>query len=194
MKRGVLRRATFSMSVAILLLVAFVVAPASAAGSPKPDGWVRVGQYCNDVDGCNSNSQTAFKGKNVFNTTGKGQTAKTEYSGFADQFHATMEFVMVIENDGSSASAIKVKATGSGWKVRYEDFNGVNITTKVVQGTYKTPVLPPGASYLFTAVVPFDSSDSDDMSRLVTFTAVSDLSRKDAVKLKMVLDDGGCGC
>ena len=151
--------------------------PASGASAPvtpkapvvrRPDGRIRLGTG-------------AFVGDNVYNTTGAGQSR----TGSAAK-GKTITFGISIQNDGSGADRFKVKATGaaaSAYTVKY--FHGTtDITAAVVAGSYLTPSLAPGATYLITARVTVKSTAAvgSSVTRLVTLTSVGNSVKKDAVK------------
>ncbi len=133
----------------------------------RPDGRVRLGTG-------------AYRGDNVYNTTGAGQTR----TGSAPYGHS-ISFGVSIQNDGTDPDLFLVKATGaaeSGYRVRY--FSGsTNITKAVVAGTFKTATVATGSSALITAKVNVKSTaaSGSSVTRLVTLTSVSDGARKDAV-------------
>jgi hypothetical protein len=72
----------------------------------------------------------------------------------------SVSFGIAIQDDGTAADRFKVKATGTAttrYTVKY--YRGAtDITTKVVAGTYLTPSLAVGASYLITAKVAVKST------------------------------------
>ena len=59
-----------------------------------------------------------------------------------------------------------------------------DITAAVVAGTYKTPSLAPGATYVITAKITMKSTAAagSKVTRLVTITSVAAATKKDAVK------------
>ena len=58
---------------ATLALSALSATSAAAAGTHKPDGWVRIEGYHND--GSNDPAQGPWKGKDIYNTTALNQKA-----------------------------------------------------------------------------------------------------------------------
>ena len=135
----------------------------------KPDGRIRLGAG-------------TLVGNDVYGTTGAGQSR----TGSAARGHA-ISFGISVQNDGTSSDRIKVKATGTaatGYTVSY--FRGASdITAAVVAGSYTTPSLAPGATFLITAEVNVKShaAAGSRVTRLVTLTSVGDSARKDAIKL-----------
>ena len=135
----------------------------------NPDGRIRVGAG-------------PSVGNNIYNATGAGQSM----TGWAVR-GGTMTFGISIENDGTGYEDFEVQATGgatSAYAVRY--FRGTaDITAAVVAGTYRTPSLKPGGTWLITVRVAVSSTAGagSSVSRLVTITSGADVPTKDAVKL-----------
>jgi hypothetical protein len=136
----------------------------------KPDGRIRLG------------TAGALVGDDVYNATAAGQAV----TGSALRNH-TVSFGISVQNDGAAPDRLKVRATGaatSRYTVKY--FHGAtNITAAVVAGTFKTPVLAPGAAYLITAKVTVRSTAAkgSSVTRKVTVTSTASAALKDVVKL-----------
>ncbi len=134
----------------------------------RPDGRIRLGAG-------------ASVGNNVYNTSGAGQSA----TGSAPR-GGTITFGVSIENDGNGYEDFEVQATGgatSAYAVKY--FRGTaDITAAVVAGTYRTPSLAPGGTYLITARVTVASTAAagSNVTRYVTITSGADMPTKDVVK------------
>jgi hypothetical protein len=134
----------------------------------KPDGRIQLGTG-------------AFVGNNIYNTTAASQSR----TGSATPGHS-VTFGISIQNDGNASDRLKVKATGtavSGYAVKY--FRGTtDITAAVVAGTYQTPSLATGATYLITAKVTVTTGAAvgSSVTRLVTISSVANSAKKDAVK------------
>jgi hypothetical protein len=163
--------------------------PKPIAAVARPDGRIRLAAtgYPGKVKPMNG----PFVGNNVYNATGAHQTdTEAWYSG--DVAGSYYKFDISIQNDGNKADRFKVMATGTattGWTVEY--LHGTtNITSAVVVGTYRTPSVAPGATYVVT--VKLTITLGADVTRLVTITSVADATKKDAVKL--VLKFVACGC
>lgn len=155
----------------------------NAAGIAKADyvaGW-RLRSTLRVPDGRIRLGTGPYVGNNVYNTTGASQSR----AGSAARGHM-VTFGISIQNDGNAAGRFKVKATGSaagGYTVKY--FQGTtDITPEVVAGTYRTPSLAPGATYLITAkvMVKQTAGVGSQVVRLVTITSVGSPTIKDAVK------------
>jgi hypothetical protein len=138
-------------------------------GAPKPDARVRKGTG-------------AFAGNNIYNTTGNNQ-ARTGAAARG----STITFGISVQNDATILTEkFTVLATGSStasYVVTY--FNGTtDITSQVESGSYTTPAVAPGATFLITATVKVRKVAivGSSVTRLVTVTSVGDGTKKDAVK------------
>jgi CSLREA domain-containing protein len=143
-------------------------APFTSPTLKKPDGRIRKGSG-------------PLVGNNVYNTTGVNQTR----TGSTTRGN-TITFNISIQNDAGS-DRFKVLATGSAtnnFTITYFR-NSTDITAAVVAGTYTTPVLAQGATFLISAKVKVKSTATagSSVTRLVTISSVADASKKDAVKL-----------
>jgi hypothetical protein len=168
------------------VMAALIVTPALAAARYQPDGLIRMatagvlGYPSSPFDG-------PWLGKNIYNATGAHQSAVWVSSGSTGPSFFT--WGISIQNDGSAADRFKVKATGapSAWIVTYSR-GTTNITSAVVAGTYRTPSLAPGATYLIHAkiTINFSSNLSGNLTRLVTIRSVANSTKVDAVKFGFV--------
>lgn len=185
--RSPIGRGLMALLLAALTTVTFV-APAAAtpadtqvqaAATYQPDGRIRrlcQDEYCEPV----------LLGNDIYNTTASGQKAKwTDYgdSGYGDP--ATVTFRITVQNDGTAADRFRLAASGitNGYTVKF--FRGTtNITGAVMAGTYRTPSLAPGETYLVKAKATLvDACCGDKTTRLVRITSVADPTKQDAVKL-----------
>ena len=135
----------------------------------RPDGRIQLGTG-------------ALAGNDVYGTSGAGQSR----TGSAAPGHS-VSFGISVQNDGTSADRFKVKATGSaasGYAITYKH-GSTDITSAVVAGTYRTPSLAPGATYLIAVSVAVKPSAPalSSVTRLVTLTSVANSAAKDAVQL-----------
>jgi hypothetical protein len=171
-----------------MLATSPVVAGGGSGGSlaHRPDGWVRY--YSRVREDITIVEPGPWKGDDIYNTTGKHQTAKhSELSGEPPAIYWV--FKVAIENDGSSDS-FRVHATGTGGVVKY--FRGTNnITAAVNAGTYETPTLGHGDKLIIKVRVYVGDPDTWTV-RLVTITSVGNSNRQDAVRIKSRWE--GCGC
>jgi hypothetical protein len=137
-----------------------------AAAVGRPDGRIRLG------------AAGAFAGDDVYNTTGAGQAKQ----GSA-RVGRSVTFGVSVQNDGAT-DTFRVRAPGStsAFAVRYRA-GGVDVTPRVVAGTYETPALGRGGTVLLTATVTVRPGAASRIARLVTVSSKADPSRKDAVKL-----------
>lgn len=120
-------------------------------------------------------------GNGIYNTTGLNQTR----SGSTAPGN-TIKFGISIQNDATASDQFKVHATGTsttGYSIKY--FHGTtDITAAVVAGTYTTPALPSGGTFLITAKVKVTSTAlaGSSVTRLVTTISTADGTKQDAVK------------
>lgn len=172
---------------ATLALTALSVTPAAAAGSHRPDGWVRYEGFHDGYLGKNDPSPGAWKGKNVYNTTARRQTATYTVIGASVSEKDYFYYAVTIQNDGGTSDRFKVKGSG-GAGVQY--FKGsTNITPMVKAGTYKTARLAAGAKTTITVRIHWNSPV---WAASVTLTSAADSTKKDVVKA--ALKAGSCGC
>jgi len=168
-------------------------AEALSAAARQPDGWIRfLGSY-NPTAIIAGGLPTPWKGKNIYNTTGKSQTSKADDFG-TSPVGTYYLFQVALQNDGTSSDRIKVRATGPGvlsdWTLYWHD--ELLVTDEVIAGTYKTATLAPAAKDFLTVWVLLEEMPSAEPAILLTLTSVGDTTRKDAVKVKIV--HVSCGC
>jgi hypothetical protein len=174
------------------VMAALLVTPALAAARYQPDGLIRMAT--SGCSGCPSHtSHGPWLGNNIYNATGAHQSAVLVFSGaFLSGEYFT--FDISIRNAGSAADRFKVKATGapSAYVVTYSR-GTTNITSAVVAGTYRTPSLAPGATYLIHARMTVNPrSNLSGNSRLVTIRSVANSTKLDAVKFGILQKPCGC--
>jgi hypothetical protein len=153
------------------VMAGLIVTPALAAARYQPDGLIRM-----------CRPSCPWLGKNIYNATGAHQSAVFTQSGGGIAADAYLTFDISIQNDGSAVDSFRVKATGpasSAWTVSYSR-GSTNITPAVVAGTYRTPSLAPGATYLIHAKIVIKEVGS--VTRLVTIRSVTSSTKLDAVK------------
>lgn len=140
----------------------------SPASPYRPDARVRL------------STVAALTGNNVYNTTGNNQTVSTTAGR-----RMMRTFVVNIQNDGSDSDAFLIRGPGSstGFTVAY--FAGTtNITTAVVNGTYRQNNVPIGgtrAIQMRVTVRPGAASGAVKSS-LVTATSANSGTLADAVR------------
>jgi hypothetical protein len=100
---------------------------------------------------------STWKGNDVYNATGYKQT-----SGVSGRRGATKTLMIRVQNDGSLAKAFTIQGPGSGNGITLTYLQGAtgstDITAAVVAGSYLTPVLEPGATWVIryrAAIGPF---------------------------------------
>ena len=139
------------------------------------------GTFVRRADGRIRLGAGASVGNNVYNTSGAGQSV----TGSAAR-GGTITFAVSIENDGNGYEDFEVQATGgatSAYAVRY--FRGTtDITAAVMAGTYRTPSLAPGGTYLITARVTVASTAAagSSVTQFVTVTSGADVPARDVVR------------
>ncbi|MBL8777694.1 MAG: hypothetical protein JNK12_17260 [Acidimicrobiales bacterium] len=124
----------------------------------------------------------ALAGNNIYNLTGAGQT-KSNTTCSSQYLEAG--FAVRMQNDGNVADRFTVKspAGNSRFTVRHASAAGT-VTSRVVAGTFRTPLLLPGETYeigIFvkaTAGTPRGAS----ITQTATVTSVADPTKKDVVK------------
>lgn len=132
----------------------------------QPDAMVRVG------------GQGAWAGWDVLGTDGRGQKVDTVAA-----VGTRAGFSVRVQNLGPEADAFVVRGQGSrpGVQVRYLA-GGIDVTTSVVNGTYRTALLAPGGRASLEARVTPSADTGAGLTRAVTTTSVADPSRADAVR------------
>ena len=171
------------------VMAALFVTPALAAARFQPDGLIRQAtQGAPAVPPVLNTYHGPWLGNNIYNATGAHQTAVEVAIGpGAWPLGSYYTFGISIQNDGSAADRFRVRATGapSAWVVTYSR-GTTNITSAVVTGTYRTPSLAPGATYLISARITLPQSSNSNLSgnvaRLVTIRSVANSTKVDAVK------------
>jgi len=120
-----------------------------------------------------------FKGNNIYNTTGAGQTVggKTTY-------------VIAIQNDGIRTDSFRIKGAASknGFKVTYLPSSGTgnSITYAVTHGTYVKRYLDPGERAYIRLVITLPSTSEGQSAEFpITVTSVGNTYVKDVVKVLM---------
>ena len=162
------------------ILAVFVAGPTAAAGSHQPDGWARYYKF-HSYDGSNNVDPGPWVGKNVYNATATNQIAKRRFVGATlegDYF----EFQVAIQNDGS-ADRFRVHGGPADSTVKYLH-GSTNITSAVVDGTFRTPSL--GSGEIYTIKVRMEGGE-----QLIELTSVAAPTKTDAVKVKVRFV---CGC
>jgi hypothetical protein len=123
----------------------------------------------------------AVVGNNLYNTTGLNQTR----TGAAGPGQAVTYFVSA-QNDAPFAEQLRIKgqASTTRFTVTYRNPAGVNITSQVIAGSYRTPVLAPGATHFIRAIVTIHPSAPANATLTRTATVTSDThpAIKDTVK------------
>jgi predicted outer membrane repeat protein len=127
-------------------------------GTYRPDALIR-----------NSN-QAAFAGGNVYNLSGANQTRSQ-----AKARGATATFVLRLQNDTPTVDKIRLRAPGTSnrFTVRYK-VGAANVTSAVVGGTYRTPLLQPGGVTNVTVQITVRNAAPRGITQAFLATARSD--------------------
>jgi hypothetical protein len=143
-------------------------APVLKTTKYRPDGLIK------------ASSAASYLGNDIYNRTATRQTIKVKQRRGAGH-----TFYIREQNDGNVPDRIFVKGprSGSAFTVRYFDGH-TDVTGKVVNGTYRTPLLAPnGAHTLRLRVnVPGDALLGVIGSWLVVSTSAHEPAKRDAVK------------
>lgn len=135
---------------------------------PRPDGRIKKG------------IASVLKGQDIYNTNGAGQTVV----GSAVR-GGTVTYYVSIQNDASFPDALKLRGTASTSRFRIKyTAGGVGITNAVTAGTYRTPALGSGETFVVKVQVTVLSSAPPGSSLTATLIARSNSvpSYRDVVK------------
>jgi hypothetical protein len=125
-------------------------------------------------------SDPAFVGDGVYNSTGAGQTVTISPAPNTQQ-----EFAIQVQNDGTAQEDFTLSGPGDkpGYTVQYLDTDGTtDITSQVVAGTFDTGNIAVGDTSTYHLVISVGSSPPPgDTSWLVTASSAHDPSKVDAV-------------
>lgn len=137
-------------------------------------------RWCFRPDGRIQKGAGAFVGDDVVNTTGANQT-RTAGLGSG----GSVTFTVRIDNDGNAHDQVTIRGTGgdSRFRVRYA-FGGQNVTSAVVNGTFRTPSIIPGRDRALTVVVDALPGSPSGSSRTLSIrlTSFGASPRVDVVK------------
>ena len=156
------------VAIGLLSLVTPVV---NASPLYSPDAEIRTGSG-------------SYVGYGIVNKTATNQTVTN--SALVDQ---KLTFWIRITNGGALTDSFKVRRSccfHEGYRVRYYDANGTDVTGKVTAGSFTTPVLAAdGGQYEMRATVKVRSlaAPGSFVNRLMTVTSVGNSTLKDAVRL-----------
>jgi hypothetical protein len=130
-------------------------------------------------DGLIAKGSRPYSGNDIYNNDGRHQTSVAT----APVGGRTL-FRIAIQNDGNLPDQFTVQATGPaapGFRIRYYRQESIEITGRVVDGTFTTPMLLPGDRYVIYAWVKATAS-GPSTSRHLTITSVGNPEKVDAVK------------
>lgn len=134
----------------------------------RPDGRIRRGT-------------SVTVGNNIYNVTGRDQ----KVTGSAVR-GGTVTYYATVENEAPFAEALRLRggASSANYVVKYRQPDGTNITTEVVNGTYRTPALEPKGTFQVTITVKVGARApvGSSLSALLTAISSTDGAERDAVK------------
>ncbi len=126
-----------------------------------------------------------LRGNDVYNTTGEGQSVTMT------TFPGRRRVYLTIQNDGDAADSFSLATTGlspAGYKLRYfRNRSRDELTAQIVSDTFVTPVLMPGQRYRIRIriVTTLAAQRGSELTRLFTFTSLSDGNAQDAARLSV---------
>jgi hypothetical protein len=124
-------------------------------------------------------TREAYRGNNIYNTTGTGQTRAVEAS-----VGQQSKFLIGIQNDGTHRDTLAVlgKKSNRDFLVQYFDSSGKDITTKVIAGTYRVTLNAREAQTVRMEVTPKSGASAGAVfDGTVKLTSRGDSRRKDTV-------------
>lgn len=147
----------------------------TAAASYQPDGAIR-------------RSGGPRRGNDIYNTDGAGQTFDSGSRRY--RAGAVRWLYVYLQNDGDSPDRLTVAAgalgpslTANGYNVRYFTPGLIEITAAVEAGTFTTALIQPGQRSAIRVRIEITAAAAhhSEVSRLLTITSTSDVSKEDAV-------------
>ena len=158
------------------------VEPSAAVVGAQPDGMIRLGPS-GYAGAPTSVDHGPWLGNGIVNATGASQTAIWLNAGSAMVAGTFYTYDISIRNVGSGPDRFGVKVTGAAtnaWVLSYR--HGVtNIPATLVAGTFRTPSLAPGATYLFSARITNEQGGGLS-DHLVSITSAADPAKVDVVR------------
>lgn len=188
------RRRGFS----IAILVAGMILATSAEGVLGADA--RAQHYRHRADaairyvGANSELGTyrdpgQWIGSRVRNSTAMGQTIKDKLAGAAPK-DAEYVYQLKIRNPGAARRfTIAVSGTGT-WPVAYF-VRGRDVTSAIVSGAYRTPILDRGQIFIIRITARLGRPGTS-LTRLIRVSSAAHPRNRDAVRLRIEYDRCGC--
>jgi alpha-tubulin suppressor-like RCC1 family protein len=147
---------------------------------PRVDLAGTVGRGTQRPDGLIAVSGKSLVGSGVYNTTGAGQSRSAKVKK-----GKTRVVTVRVQNDGNEPDRFAVKGTKSTKRfvIAYK-IGSASITKRVAKGTYRTPVVQPGASADITVTVKPRKSTTKGkkVTAKVTVTSRTDTTKKDVVR------------
>jgi hypothetical protein len=134
--------------------------------APRPDGRIRVG------------ASGPLRGNDVYGTlTGQSVTSGARRGGLTS-------YRVSVQNDSGLAERLLLRGQPSlrGFTVRYRTPTGVNITNQVVAGTFRTPAINPGGTYVLRVEVTVTRQAAPSLARTLRTTSTVSNLRSDTVR------------
>jgi hypothetical protein len=128
-----------------------------------------------------------YHGDNIYDTDGVGQQ-----EGSGGPVKSRIVFYVSVQNDGLVSDSFTVKRSGlfvDGYRVRYYNANGIDVTGKINSGSFTTPSLAPGADYVIRVVAKINSQATpcSSVTRLVTVSSVGDSGVTDVIRFTALI-------
>jgi hypothetical protein len=128
-----------------------------------------------------------YFGDNIYDTDAVAQQV-----GSGGPVTSRIVFYVSVQNDGLVSDSFTVKRSGlfvDGYRVRYYNADGIDVTGKINSGSFTTPSLAPGADYVIRVVVKINSKAApcSSVTRLVTVSSVGVSSLKDVVRFTALI-------
>ena len=119
-----------------------------------------------------------LRGNDVYGTlTGQSVTSGAPRGGIAS-------YRVSVQNDSGLSERLFLRGqpSASGFTVRYRTPNGANVTDNVVAGTFRTPALTPGGTYVLQVEVTVTRQAAPSLARTVRTKSTVDPLLSDTVR------------
>jgi hypothetical protein len=148
-----------------------VVPHPAAPGRFRPDMWIRMGQH-------------AWKGNNIYNTTGVHQSVRV--AGHVGQ---TFKVQLTAQNDGNQRDHITVSGAGSRTYIKVHYFHGTTNITRAVTHHLYVKTLDPGERTVLRMEIHVLPGVKHNRTRVFPVEGRSggDETKRDVVKFRMTL-------
>src|SRR6188472_3952222 len=162
-------RARISVFLSSAIALSLLAATNVAASGPLPDAKIRLGAG-------------SYVGDNIYNGNALNQSITATAA-----VNQKLTFYISVGNDGYGNDSYKVqrsKGFTNGYRVRYFDANGADVTAQVNNGTFTTPILANGQDYVMSATVKvrYLATECSLTTRLITIRSVTYAGQRDSVR------------